>query len=72
MVVQEMTMFRALVHGWAPGMPVQESILVPREAVDLNTVGPHSVEGAEIVGRVDLALGRAWERHTGLTRRRSP
>ena len=53
-------------------MPVQESIIVPREAVDLNTVGPHSVEGAEIVGRVDLALGRAWERHSGLTRRRSP
>jgi len=53
-------------------MPVQESIIVPREAVDLNTVGPHSVEGAEIVGGVDLALGRAWERHSGLTRRRSP
>ena len=53
-------------------MPVQESIIVPREAVDLNTVGPHSVEGAEIVAGVDLALGRAWERHSGLMRARAP
>ena len=72
MVVQRCRCPGTRVHGWAPGMPVQESIIVPREAVDLNAVGQHSVEGAEIVAGVDLALGRAWERHSGLTRARAP